>query len=150
MYFFIGKTRKYYSYVKTTPPGNSMRKIVQEQMKIGEIDISAIDIELDSRDEIPQLLRGLQYLYSNTALRNKISRELWMMIPDNVDRRNGRLGMDLWNILVLGTLRLCCNWDYDKLQEIANNHRTLRQMLGHGLLDIDKRYSRQTLCDNIL
>jgi hypothetical protein len=72
-----------------------------------------------------------------------------MMIPDNVDRSNGRLGLGLWNILVLGTLRLCCNWDYDKLQEIANNHRTLRQMLGHGLLDIDKRYSRQTLCDNI-
>lgn len=126
-----------------------MRKIVQEQVKIGEIDIGAIDIELDSRDEIPQLLRGLQYLYCNTSLRNRIFKELWMMVPDNVDIRNGRKGMDLWSILVLGTLRLSCNWDYDKLQEIANNHSTLRQMLGHGLVDIAKRYPRQTLCDNI-
>jgi hypothetical protein len=23
--------------------------------------------------------------------------------------------MDLWNILVLGTIRLNCDWDYDKL-----------------------------------
>lgn len=126
-----------------------MRKIVQEQVKIGEIDIGAIDIEIDSRDEIPQLLRGLQYLYSNTALRNRIFRELWVMVPENVDISNGRKGMDLWSILVLGTLRLSCNWDYDKLQEIANNHGTLRQMLGHGLMDSDKRYPRQTLCDNI-
>lgn len=34
--------------------------------------------------------------------------------------------MDLWKVLVLGTLRLNCDWNYDKLQDIANNHRTLR------------------------
>jgi hypothetical protein len=149
MYFIIGKTKKYHPFVNKTPPGNSMRKIVQEQVKMGEIDISAIDIELDSRDEIPQLLRGFQYLYSNTALRNRIFRELWRMVPDDVDISNGRTGMDLWSILVLGTIRLSCNWDYDKLQEIANNHCTLRQMLGHGIFDYDKRYPRQTLCGNI-
>ena len=41
--------------------------------------------------------------------------------------------MDLWKIFVLGALRLNCNWDYDKLHEIANNHKKLRQMLGHGM-----------------
>jgi IS5 family transposase len=50
---------------------------------------------------------------------------------------------------VLGTIRLICSGDYDKLQEIANNHVTLRRILGHGLLDMDARYPRQTLCDNI-
>jgi hypothetical protein len=35
------------------------------------------------------------------------------------------------------------------LQEIANNHRTLRQMLGHGLLDNNFNYHRQTLNDNL-
>jgi hypothetical protein len=44
---------------------------------------------------------------------------------------------------------LNCKEDYDKLQEIANNHKTLRQMLGHGILDVEKRYPRQTLCDNL-
>ena len=61
----------------------------------------------------------------------------------------GRSGMDLWKIFVLGTIRLNCKWDYDKLQEIANNHVTLRRILGHGLVDMDARYPRQTLCDNI-
>ena len=53
--------------------------------------------------------------------------------------------MDLWKILVLGTLRLSCNWDYDKLMDIANNHRTLRLMLGHNAMDSDYRYALQTL-----
>jgi len=53
--------------------------------------------------------------------------------------------MDLWRIFVLGTLRLCCNWDYDKLMEIANNHKTLRQILGHGSGEQDYNYSLQTL-----
>jgi len=55
----------------------------------------------------------------------------------------------LWKILVLGTVRLNCNWDYDKLKEMADNHRTLRQMLGHGLMDDEKTYGLQTLKDNI-
>ena len=57
--------------------------------------------------------------------------------------------MDLWKILVLGTLRLDCNWDYDKLKEIADNHKTVREMLGHGQIDDNFRYPLQTLKDNI-
>jgi hypothetical protein len=57
--------------------------------------------------------------------------------------------MDLWNILVLGTIRLNCAWDYDKLREMANNHKTLRQMLGHGIEEDDKQYPLQTLKDNV-
>jgi hypothetical protein len=71
------------------------------------------------------------------------------LIPQDVDPNNGRSGMDLWKILVLGTTRLNCNWDYDKLLEIANNHRTLRLMLGHSAMDQESRYALQTLRDNI-
>ena len=46
--------------------------------------------------------------------------------------------MDQWSILVLGTLRLSLNADYDRIQELANQHRTLKMMLGHGLFDADK------------
>jgi IS5 family transposase len=126
-----------------------MRKILREQVQMGQIDIKDIQIELDTRDEIPQLLRGLQHLYTNETTRREIFTILEDMIPKHIDKNNGRSGMDLWKILVLGTLRLCCRWDYDKLQEIANNHYTLRQMLGHGMLDFSYRYSRQTLNDNL-
>ena len=57
--------------------------------------------------------------------------------------------MDLWKILVLVTLRLNCNWDYDKLHDIANNHLKIREFPGHSLYDFDQRYSLQTLKDNI-
>ena len=33
--------------------------------------------------------------------------------------------------------------------DIANNHRTLRLMLGHNAMDFDYRYALQTLKDNI-
>lgn len=126
-----------------------MRKIIPEQVQMGEIDIAQINIELDSRDEIPQLLRGLQHIYCNVASRNKVFKLLWEIVPKDINVNTGRNGMNLWRILVLGTLRLSCNWDYDKLQEIANNHYKLRQMLGHGMLDFESRYSRQTLNDNL-
>jgi IS5 family transposase len=126
-----------------------MRKILREQVQMGEMDIATVPIELDSRDEIPQLLRGLRHIYATPALRRRIFNILWELIPGDIQMDNGRSGMDLWKIFVLGTIRLICNWDYDKLQEIANNHVTLRRILGHGLLDMDARYPRQTLCDNI-
>lgn len=126
-----------------------MRKILNEQTQMGQIDIKDIRIELNTRDEIPQLLRGLQYMYTDETIRQQIFKVLIDMIPENIDANNGRTGMDLWKILVLGTLRLCCRWDYDKLQEIANNHITLRYMLGHGMLDFSTQYARQTLNDNL-
>jgi hypothetical protein len=67
----------------------------------------------------------------------------------DTDSNNGRPGMDLWKVLVMGTIRLNCNWDYDKLQEMANNHKTLGQMLGHGMMDDDDIYPLQTLKNNV-
>jgi len=126
-----------------------MRKVIDMQMKFGEVDISKIQFDLRSRDEIPKLLMGLQSIYCNTKIREQIFKLLMKLIPDNVDPNNGRRGMDLWRILVLGTLRLSCNWDYDKLTEIANNHKILRLMLGHSYMDHQYLYALQTLKDNV-
>ena len=57
--------------------------------------------------------------------------------------------MLLWKILVLGVLRLNCNWDYDKVKEIADNHRTLRLMLGHVAWEDRYLYPIQTIKDNV-
>jgi IS5 family transposase len=125
-----------------------MRKIIEPQMRLGAVDISQIKFDLRSRDEIPKLLMGLQYIYCTREVKEEVFKILEGIIPDGTDRNNGRRGMDLWKILVLGTIRLNCNWDYDKLQEIANNHRTLRLMLGHGIVD-RHNYALQTLKDNV-
>ena len=126
-----------------------MRKIIDMQMKIGELAIKDIEFDFRSRDEIPELLMGLQSIYCNRRVRDRVFEVLLDIVPEDVDFNNGRSGMDLWKILVLGTLRLSCNWDYDKLMDIANNHRTLRLMLGHNPIDFEYRYALQTLKDNI-
>ncbi len=126
-----------------------MRKTFEPQLTFGQTPIDQIKINMRARDEIPKLLLGLQHIYCNKELRNKVFNILKAMIPEKVDSKNGRPGMDLWKILVMGTIRLNCNWDYDKLQDIVNNHRNIRQMLGHGLMDDDNEYPLQTLKDNI-
>jgi IS5 family transposase len=37
-------------------------------------------------------------------------------------------------LFVFGTLRVSLNMDYDRLQNLANNHRSLRLVVGHGEL----------------
>ena len=85
-----------------------MRKVINSQMQIGETDISKIEFDLRSRDEIPKLLMGLQHIYSNKKIRKKVFEILKDIVPKNVSSKNGCPGMDLWKTLVLGTLRLNC------------------------------------------
>lgn len=76
-------------------------------------------------------------------------------MPDRVsgegkaDATTGRPGMDQWRILVLGVLRLGLNADFDRIHELANQHSTLRQMLGHGDWSDKTQYKAQTLKDNL-
>ena len=107
-----------------------MRKVKEMQMKLGEVTIADITFDLRSRDEIPELLMGLQHVWCTPGLREKVFEVLEKIVPVETRADTGRPGMELWKILVLGTLRLNCNWDYDKVQEMANQHSTLRQMLG--------------------
>ena len=80
-----------------------MRKIIENQLKIGQVDISKIELDLRSRDEIPQLLLGLQAIYNDRPTRQRVFEILEQVVPDDIDTGNGRPGMELWSILVLGT-----------------------------------------------
>ena len=126
-----------------------MRQTINKQMKIGETGIADISFDINSRDDIPQLLMGLQYIYVTPDVREKVFNILETMIAPNVNPHNGRPGMDLWKIFVMGTLRLNLNLDYDRLQEEVNNHHTIRQMLGHGIFDFEEKYRLQTIKDNV-
>jgi len=126
-----------------------MRQVESPQIQFGETIISQIEFDPKSRDDIPQLLMGLQHIYTTESTKIEIFRILEAMVPPQVDPTNGRPGMMLWKILVMGTLRLSLNWDYDRLHEMVNQHRDIRQMLGHGLFDQDYKYSLQTLKDNV-
>ena len=114
-----------------------MREVMKRQAELGELPIGAIVLDPKSRDDIPKLLVGLQYIYSHRELRDEVFAILREVIPRHADGKRasdalGRPGMEQWKILVLGVVRLGLDADYDRLQELANQHKTLRQMLGHA------------------
>jgi len=133
-----------------------MRETFPIQRTIGEVDIADIEIDVRSRDDIPLILLGLQHIYCTDALREKVFEMIKEILPTQVvdgkakpvSAELGCPGMNQWTILVLGCLRLCLNADFDRLHELANQHRTLRLML--GITDWDeKTFSLQTLKDNL-
>lgn len=135
-----------------------MRTVLNPQLMLDEIDIGAIWLDPRSRDDIPQLLRGLQYIYTTPEVRAQVFDILQEVVPQRADGKGkasihlGRPGMEQWRILVLGALRLNLNADYDRVAELANQHKTVRQMLGHpGWIDEKDatEYTLQTLKDNL-
>lgn len=127
-----------------------MRNTHNSQPYLGDIAIADIEIDLNSRDDIPAILFGLKRIYCNLDTRKEILQTLQDNIAPDVSRAKGRPGMSFWNIVVPGVLKANLNTDYDRIQELANNHITIRQMLGHGSdFDADYRYGLQTIKDNI-
>jgi hypothetical protein len=124
-----------------------MRVVEEKQMMLGEVSIANITFNPKSRDDIDQLLKGLQHLYKNVELREKLFGVLEKMIPNGIAHDNGRPGMHLWRVFVLGMLRLNLNWDYDRLHNMVNYHSKIREMLGHPEWD-DYVYELQTIKDN--
>jgi IS5 family transposase len=132
-----------------------MRQVIDPQLQLGEQDIAAIRLDAQSRDDIPQILRGLQHIYVTPELREPVFAILAEVLAPSADGAGtvspdtGRPGMAQWKILVLGTLRLGLNADYDRVCELANQHATIRQMLGHSGWAEAGDYNLQTLKDNL-
>lgn len=126
-----------------------MRVVKNPQMQFGEVAISEIKFDPKSRDDIPQILKGLQFIYTNTVTREEIFKLLEKNISPKTNKNNGRPGMDLWKIFVMGVLRLDLNLDFDRLHNEVNYHSQIRQMLGHGFFDKEGNYELQTIKDNV-
>lgn len=125
------------------------RQVELMQYQLGELPIGDIQLSLKSRDDIPCILRGLQYIYTTPELRKAVFSLLEEKVAPNVSHKNGRPGLGLWKILVMGVLRLDLNCDYDRLLELVNQHRTIRQMLGEPSGFSEPEYQLQTLKDNV-
>lgn len=107
-----------------------------------------IRIDEQSHDNMPVLLRGLQHLYVNERLREEPFELLERQLAIDCDHDNGRPGMKLWQILVLAVVKQVLDCHYDRLQELANEHATLRLMLQHPCEDAF-RYKMRTLMNNV-
>ena len=122
--------------------------MIEQQMKLGQTPIEKIDIDVNSRDDIPATLLGLQKLYQDKSAFDEITGLLQTHMLQNSNHDVGRPGLELWSVLVLGILKQSLNCDFDRLKELADRHESIRAMLGHSELD-KSRYSLQRLIDNV-
>ena len=126
-----------------------MRQTRKPQLALGEARIEDIKLDHKSRDDIPAVLLGLQHLYSHEETREKLFSLLEEHILPGTNRNVGRPGMELWRILVMSVLKQGLGCDFDRLHELVNQHRTVREFLGHGAFSQDDTYEFQTIIDNV-
>jgi transposase, IS5 family len=128
-----------------------MRQRFDSDPDLNITPIEKIIIPLKSRDELPPILAGLQWIWLHPELKGQIFTLLEKKILAG-KKATGRTGMDLWQILVLGVVRLGLDANFDRLEHMANFDTLLRQMLGlpQNLWDERaKKFNHQTLRDNV-
>jgi hypothetical protein len=126
-----------------------MRKPFSDQTRFDCQTISEVKLNLKCRDEIVPILRGLQHIYSRPQLRDEILDLVGQDVNEHSRNDRGREGLDYWQITVLAAARLGCNLDYDKLQDLAEQHRALRQIMGIGDWQGDIDFNWRRIRDNI-
>jgi len=75
------------------------------------------------------LMESLQYIYTYPEWNRRIFTLLTKMIFA-AKKSTGRPGMSLWEIFVLGQVRLCLDLSYDQLHFMSNDSNLLRGILG--------------------
>ena len=78
-----------------------MRKAFDHQTRLDCRPVFDVQLNLDCRDEIVPILKALQHIYSQPKLRDDILRAIARDVNHDSSRKQGRQGMDYWQILVL-------------------------------------------------
>jgi len=128
-----------------------MRHRFQQQTTIGITPITQVKFPLRSRDELPPVLMALQHVFITPVLNEKVFALLEKKVLKG-KKKTGRRGMDLWHILVLAVIRHTLDTNWDRLEDMANYHKLLRQILGihverFGIEEMEFAY--QTIVDNV-
>jgi hypothetical protein len=126
-----------------------MRQAYSKQLRLDAVPILDVELNLQCRDRIVPVLRGLQQVYSNSELTEQILNRIAADVNHDSRTDTGRQGMDYWQIYVLAAVRLGCDYTYDQLQDFSENHCKLRAIMGLGRLDetqFHHKTLRNTLC----
>lgn len=96
------------------------------------------------------LMAALQYIY----ITPKWNEEILALLSKKISKgkqSTGRKGMSLWEIFVLGQVRLCMNISYDELHYKANYDELMRGIMGVLPSDFSdgKEYEYQNIYDNV-
>lgn len=129
-----------------------MRKRFEQSPELDFCPISEVKINTKTRHQLAPILIALQYIFVDKDLSEQVFSILENKIIQS-KKNTGRLGMSMWEILVLGVVRLNLDIDYDFLLDHANNHDELRGILGVQTKKVffegKKEYKYQTMVDNV-
>ena len=140
-----------------------MRHVWKPQLILSQTAVEEMEFDPHCRDDIPAVIPGLQHIYSNAPLRESVFRLLEPTLPDapgdekaaaGTEARNpgpnvGRTGMDFREIFVLAVPQQSTNYDYDSLEDLANNYRQVRQIIGCSVVLDGTRYNRRAISRNV-
>jgi len=129
-----------------------MRQRFEQQMNLRTVGIANLKFPLKSRDELPPVLKALQYIFLTPELNEKVFSLLEKKIVGD-KKKTGRPGMDLWHILVLAVVRHTLSTNWDRLEDLANYHELIRGVMGvhaTAFIEDDKiEFGYQTILDNV-
>jgi IS5 family transposase len=125
-----------------------MRKSFEVQLALGAVPIEEVEIPTKSRDELPPTLAALQWIFTTP----EVNKEVFDLLEKSIlspRKAIGRAGMDLWQILVLGVVRMTLDVNYDRLHYLSNYDSLTRQLLGQPAFDMTLEFKLSTIKDNI-
>ena len=106
-----------------------MRIPHRKQQYLGCPSVTQVVLNPNCRDRMIPILRALQHLYSRPQLRRRALELIAEDVLGEADPDYGRPGLTLWQILVLASVRLGCDFRWDHLQDLAENHANLRHVM---------------------
>jgi hypothetical protein len=129
-----------------------MRQRFEQQMNLRTVAIADVKFPLKSRDELPPVLKALQYIFITPELNEKVFHLLEQKICKD-KKQTGRKGMDLWHILVLAVVRHTLSTNWDRLEHLANYDQLVREIMGvHATAFIEDEkieFPYQSILDNV-
>ena len=139
-----------FRFTATFTPSPVMRQRFEAQLTLGCTPIEEVKIPTKTRSHLAALLAALQYIY----LTPEWNRRIFGLLSEQLvkgKQKTGRPGMSLWELFVLGQVRLCMNTSYDELHFMANDSEMLRGIMGVLPSDysLGKQYQYQQIYDNV-
>jgi len=125
-----------------------MRIPRRSQLQLDCPPISQIELNTNCRHRIIPVLRALQHVYSQPKMLDTILALIGSDVLGDAEPNQGREGMTYWQILVLAGAKAGCNFTYDELHDLAENHRKLRGMMQVGEWD-EESFNWHRIRDNL-
>jgi IS5 family transposase len=127
-----------------------MRTRFEQQFSIGHRLIGETPINPKRTGKLEELIAAMKAIYCHPEYNQKIFSILEEHLTKN-KKQTGRKGMDLWCIFVLSQVRQCLNTSYEWIHNLANNHLSIRWLMGveteYGFKRIE--FSYQNIYDNV-